>query len=63
MGGHRGEHDADHAALAIAMLERSAAMGNHESHVDMGNARWERVVSAGGPSGEHKAARAGMNPR
>ena len=63
MAGFRGEYfDADHAALAIAMLERSAAMGNHESHVDMGNARWERVVSAGGPGGGTQSRPSGNEP-
>lgn len=42
----------DHVARAIAMLERSVRMGNHESHVDLGNARWDRLRAEGGFTGK-----------
>ena len=42
----------DHVDRAIAMLERSVRMGNHESHVDLGNARWDRLRAEGGFTGK-----------
>ena len=50
----------DHVARAIAMLERSVRMGNHESHVDLGNARWDMLRAEGGFTGVFREGPSGF---